>query len=263
MSDTVRYEVDGSVAAVTIDRPDAHNALDGVTKVALREAVEAAASDDSVRAVLLTGTGRAFCTGQDLKEHSSLLDESTGDDLWRTLEEHYEPIARALLTMPKPVVAAVNGVAAGAGASFAFACDLRVAAESARFATSFAAAGLAPDSGMSWTLQRLVGAGRAKELLMRGRAVDAAEALRIGLVTEVVPDDAVLTRAAAVARELAEGPTRSFAAVKDAVLRAGSSGLEDALATEGRWQRTLGATEDHRAAVDGFLRKERPLFRGR
>jgi 2-(1,2-epoxy-1,2-dihydrophenyl)acetyl-CoA isomerase len=264
MADTVHYRLDRGLATITVDRPEAHNSLNTVTKVALRDAVSEAAGDEKVRAVLLTGTGRTFCTGQDLKEHAELLRRGERDPLDATLSEHYEPIARSLVGMPKPVVAAVNGVAAGAGAAFAFACDLRIAGESARFTTAFTQVGLGPDSGLSWTLQRLVGAGRAAELLMLPVALGAAEAERIGLVNRVLPDAELAAGAEAVARELAEGPTRSYAAVKEALALAAVSGFRESLEVEARLQRELGRTEDHRVAVEAFLgKKGRPEFRGR
>ena len=177
-----------AVATITLDRPDAMNSLTAEVKAALLAALRRAREPTSgVRAVLLTGSGRAFCAGQDLREHAANLEAGRG--LADTVREHYNPIVELITTMAKPVVAAVNGVAAGAGASLAFACDLRVASEKAKFAMAFAGIGLAPDSGASWTLQRLVGLGRASELMLLGEPVDAARALELGLVTRVVPAD--------------------------------------------------------------------------
>src|SRR5690606_24456899 len=216
-----------AVATITLTRPDALNALDTATKEALRNAVQQAAGDAQVRCVLLTGEGRAFCVGQDLNEHARQLDSGVSID--DTVTRHYNPITQALLTMPKPVVAAVNGVAAGAGAGFALAADLRVVGESAGFNLAFAGVGLGPDSGISWTLPRLGGSAKAIELLMRPRTVDAATALELGLATRVVPDDQVLTEATALAAELARGPTMAYAAIRQAVHYAASHEIPDSL----------------------------------
>lgn len=258
----VLYIIDAGVATIMLNRPAAMNSLDTATKVALRDDVRRAGDDPSVRAVVLAGSGRAFCVGQDLKEHATAL--STGSSsLGETVTEHYNPIVSGLVTMPKPVVAAVNGVAAGAGASFAFACDFRIVAESAGFNLAFAAIGLSCDSGSSWTLPRLVGWARARELLMRPRMVDAQGALTLGLATEVVPDDDVLARAQSLARELADGPTLAYAAIRRALLFSATHELDEALAHEGELMNLTGGTEDHRAAVEAFLGKRQPEFNAR
>ncbi|WP_101788277.1 enoyl-CoA hydratase-related protein [Nonomuraea indica] len=257
----IRYDVTDAVAAITLDRPDAMNSLTAELKSALLDALRRAAGDPAVRAVLLTGSGRAFCAGQDLREHADNLEAGRG--LADTVRLHYNPIVELITTMPKPVVAAVNGVAAGAGASLAFACDLRVASEKARFALAFAGIGLAPDSGASWTLQRLVGPGRATELLLLGEPLDAARALELGVVTRVVPADDVLKTAQELATRLAQGPTLAYAATKRALAYAATHTLPDALALEAELQDQCAATADHRAATRAFLTKERPVFVGR
>jgi 2-(1,2-epoxy-1,2-dihydrophenyl)acetyl-CoA isomerase len=258
----VRYDVDEAVATITLDRPDAMNSLDTATKVALREHVQRAADDSAVRAVVLTGAGRAFCVGQDLKEHAEGL-ASGGADLGETVREHYSPIATTLATMPKPVVAAVNGIAAGAGAAFAFACDLRVVAATAGFNLAFAAIGLSCDSGSSWTLPRLVGWARARELLLLPRTVKADEALALGLATEVVPADAALGRATELARKFAAGPTQAYAAIREALAFSAIHTLAESVANEAELMGRTGATEDHRSAVTAFLAKQSPVFEGR
>lgn len=258
----VRYQTDDGVGVITLDRPEAMNSLDTATKVALRDAVLAAAADDGVRAVVLTGSGRAFCVGQDLKEHAQAL--AAGDSgLATTVREHYNPTVRALLTMPKPVVAAVNGVAAGAGASYAFACDLRVVADTAGFNLAFAAIGLSSDTGSSWTLPRLVGWAKARELLLRPRTVGADEALALGLATEVVPAADVLPRAMDLAHDLAHGPTAAYAALRQALEFSATHGLDESLDHEADLMQRTGATEDHRAAVEAFLAKQPVVFHGR
>ena len=250
------------VATVTLSRPEAMNSLDVRTKEALLESLRDAAADDEVRCVVLTGTGRAFCVGQDLKEHVRLLGEDP-EQLWTTVARHYNPVVELIATMDKPVVAAVNGVAAGAGASFAFAADLRYVAESAGFNLAFTGIGLSCDSGTSWSLPRLVGPGRAKELLYFPRTVPAREALELGLATEVVPDDQLADRVREVARTLAAGPTRAYGAVRRAITFSSAHGLTDSLDFEDQMMTRTGLSADHRAAVDAFLAKERPTFSGR
>lgn len=261
MADTVLYDLTEGLATVTLNRADAMNALDTETKIALRDALQQAAGDSAVRAVLLTGTGRAFCVGQDLKEHIKALQGSGGSAL-NTVEEHYNPITLALASMPKPVVAGVNGVAAGAGAGFAFAADYRVIADTAAFNTSFAGVALSTDSGMAWTLPRLVGPARATELLLFPRTVKAPEALELGLAHRVVPAGELAAEAEAVARRLAEGPTLAFAAMKEAMAFGASHSLADTLAKESELQLRAGASRDHGIAVASFVAKERPEFTG-
>ncbi len=261
MSDPVRYDVDGAVAIITFDRPEAMNAVDLATKLALPEILKKAAQDPAVRAVVLAGTGRAFCVGQDLREHAELL--AAGDPApLNTVTEHFNPIVRLLWGMPKPVVAAVNGAAAGAGAALAFACDFRVAADTAKFSMAFTSIGLVPDSGASWTLPRLVGYPRAMQMMLSPAPVTAAEALAWGLVTSVVPASEVLATALGLATMLANGPTTAYALTKR-LLQAGlSSDLGTALEQEGELQSRAGRTSDHANAVRSFLAKEQPVFEG-
>ncbi|WP_188192763.1 enoyl-CoA hydratase-related protein [Nonomuraea sp. SYSU D8015] len=254
----IRYDVADAVATITLDRPDAMNSLTAELKGALLDVLSRAAGDPSIRAVLLTGSGRAFCAGQDLREHADNL--AAGRGLADTVREHYNPIVELITTMAKPVVAAVNGVAAGAGASLAFACDLRVAADDAKFALAFAGIGLAPDSGASWTLQRLVGLGRAAEIMLLGEPLDAARALELGVVTRVVPAADLLKTAQELAVRLAQGPTLAYAATKWALAYAATHALPDALAMEADLQDKCAATKDHHNATRAFLAKERPTF---
>ncbi|UED84340.1 enoyl-CoA hydratase/isomerase family protein [Streptomyces profundus] len=260
MTETVLYEVTESLATVTLNRPEAMNALNHETKEALRDRLAEAAADSRVRAVLLAANGRAFCVGQDLREHAAAL-EGDGDPL-ATVRAHYSPIARTLSEMRKPVVAAVNGVAAGAGFGFALAADYRVVARGASFHTAFAGIGLAADSGLSWTLPRTVGRARAAELLLFPRAVEAAEAEQLGLAQRVVPDEELAASARAVAVELSRGPTLAYAALRDALDFATEHGLAASLEKEAELQSALGATRDHRGAVAAFLAKRRPDFDG-
>lgn len=261
-SDTVSYRLVDGVATVTLNRPDAMNALDTELKTALRDMLHAVATDDAVRAVILTGSGRAFCVGQDLGEHARNLAGDI-DAVWRTVPEHYAPIAVALATMPKPVVAAVNGVAAGAGAAFALACDLRIVADNAGFNMAFSAIGLSADSASSWTLPRLVGLAKAKELLLLPSTITAAQALELGLATEVVPPAAVAERARELAVRLASGPTAAYGAIRRSLAFAAGHSLDESVDFERQMMELTGGTEDHRNAVNSFLAKEKPTFTGR
>jgi len=259
----VRYDVTEGVATITLNRPDAMNSLDIATKEVLRDATTEAAEDDTVRCVVLTGTGRAFCVGQDLKEHVQLLESGSSDELFTTVEKHYNPTVTALATMPKPVIAAVNGVAAGAGASLAFACDLRVLAESAGFNLAFPGVALSCDTGASWTLPRLVGRAKAIELLYFPSTIPAAKALELGLATSVVPDQQLAEEVTSLAAKLAAGPTLSYASMRQAVNFSSTHGFADSVAYEAEKMNFTGASEDHRNAVAAFVAKEKPTFQGR
>lgn len=254
------YAVDAGVATITFNRPHALNAADAALKEAFLAALQHAASDEAVRAVTLTGAGRAFCVGQDLRELAPLYDAPEAD--LSDVVAGFNGCALALAALPKPTVAVINGPAAGAGASFAFACDFRLMAETATISLAFAAIGLVPDSGASWTLPRLVGYARALELLTFPRAVPAAEALSIGLVTAVFPAASLQAEAAAYAAKLACGPTRGYALTKEALICAQESTYAEALKLEARLQVDAGRTHDHRTAVAAFLRKEKPAFEG-
>lgn len=249
------------VRTLTLNRPEAFNSLTVELKELLLAALNDAAAATDVRAVVLTGAGKAFCAGQDLKEHVAAL---RADDPapFRTVAEHYNPIVRALTGMPKPVIAAVNGMAAGAGASFAYACDLRVAGESTKFLMAFATIGLTADSGASWTLPRLIGYGRAMEMMLLAKPVTAERALELGMVTSVVPDADVLSTAVELASRMAAGPTTGYGKIKEALLTGAGADLETALQCEGAGQTILGATTDHREAVDAFVEKRTPTFKG-
>lgn len=261
-SDVLTYEQHDGVATLTLNRPQAMNALDVALKEALRDRLASVAGDPAVRAVVLTGAGRAFCVGQDLAEHAANLDRNPSA-VWETVPEHYTPIARTLATMPKPVVAALNGVTAGAGAAFAFACDFRIAAEPVKLTMAFSAVGLSADSGSSWTLPRLVGVAKAKELLLLSPTLTATEARELGLVTEVVAPDQLQQRAQELARRLAAGPTVAYGAIRRAVAGSAGCDLDEALAFEHRMMDLTGSTDDHRNAVRAFLAKEKPVFEGR
>lgn len=266
-SDTVRWDLTEAVGTILLNRPRAHNALTAEMKTALLAALRQAAASPEVRAVLITGAGPAFCAGQDLREHAELLAAQTGaaptGAAMDTVREHYNPIVLAIRSMPKPVIAAVNGVAAGAGASLALACDLRIAARGASFLMAFARVGLAADTGASWTLQRLVGAGRAAELLLLAEPLAAARALELGLVSQVVDDADLPAAASALATRLAIGPTAAYAGIKAELDYAAGHDLAAALEQEAEVQAALGRTADHLAATAAFAQKQRPTFQGR
>jgi 2-(1,2-epoxy-1,2-dihydrophenyl)acetyl-CoA isomerase len=262
MADTVHLERQGGVGVVTLSRPEGMNALTVEMKVALREALESVATDESVRAVVLTGTGRAFCVGQDLKEHVDLLQSGHPAPL-STVRDHYNPVVRLLATMPKPVVAAINGTAAGAGLGLAAACDFRIGTAGARYTTAFTGVALTADSGLSWTLPRLVGHGRAAALLLLAEPFTAEQALEMGLVNAVVDAEQVLPAALELAQRLAAGPTAAYACVKESLAFGSDHGLLETLDKEDELQTRAGRSADHRIAVEAFLAKEKPAFTGR
>ncbi|GAB3449285.1 enoyl-CoA hydratase-related protein [Streptomonospora sediminis] len=256
----VGYDLADGVATIRLNRPEAMNSLTVQTKKALLAAIERAKGDTHARAVLLTGSGKAFCAGQDLREHAENLNEGRG--LNSTVRDHYNPIILGLARMPKPVVAAVNGAAAGAGASLAFACDLRIAAERASFQMAFTKVGLGSDSGASWTLPRLIGHARAMEMLMLAEPVTAARALEIGLVSKVVPDGELESSARELAVRLANGPTVAYAALKAELTFGSGLDLVNALEMEASLQDQCVETRDHLNATLAFLEKEKPDFEG-
>lgn len=259
-AESVLYDRTGDVVTITLNRPEAMNALDGATREALSAALDAAREDDS-RAVLLAGAGKGFCAGQDLHEHGESLRAGAG--LGNAVREHYNPLIRELTEMPKPVVAAVNGVAAGAGASLALACDFRVLADSASFLMAFANLGLSADSGASWLLPRVVGRARATELLMLAEPVDARRALELGLATSVAPQAELGHVAGDLASRLAAGPTVAYHTIRSSLDYAQAHELDETLELEAELQATCADTADHRNAVEAFLNKQRPTFEGR
>ncbi len=259
----VLLDLTDGVATITLNRPDAMNSLDIATKELLLEIVTQVAADPAARCVVLTGTGRAFCTGQDLKEHIQLLHNGGSDQLFTTVDQHYNPIVTALAGMEKPVIAAINGVAAGAGASLAFACDLRVVADTAGFNLAFANVALSCDTGASYHLPLLVGRAKAMELLYFPRTVKADESLELGLANQVVPADDLAAVVGEMAARLAAGPTVALGAIRRSVSYAAGVTLTEALELESAMMTKTGATADHQAAVAAFVAKEKPVFEGR
>lgn len=257
-----RDETDPAVAVLTLNRPDRYNAMTVELKEALLPAITDVADDGSVRAVVLTGAGKAFCVGQDLGEHAANL-EKDAPTAFDTVTEHYNPIVTALSQAPKPVIAAINGPCVGAGLGFALAADLRIAAAGLKFATAFTGIGLTADSGLSASLAHAVGVARATELLLLGEQFSAEDAKNWGLVRDVVPAEDVLTTALELARRLASGPTAAYAEVKAAVHFGAINDLPAVLAHEGAAQTRLATTRDHQQAVADFLAKKKPTFEGR
>lgn len=258
MTEGPRVDIDGPVATLTLDRPEALNALTVPVKVALREALERIAADRAVRAVILTGAGRAFCAGQDLAER----DQPDAAPLDEELRERYNPIIRAIRSMDQPVIAAINGVAAGAGASLALACDLRIASVHGRFMLAFGRIGLVPDSGATWFLPRLLGHARASELALIGDPIDADDALRLGLVSRVVPADQLISAARDMADVIAAGAPQAMALAKRALQRAWTIDLDEALEDEAELQGVAGASGDHAEGLAAFREKRPPRFTG-
>ena len=251
---------DGAVRTLTLNRPAALNAFDAPLHAALRDALDAAAAERSVRALVLTGAGRGFCSGQDLAD-PTLGDPAGGAfDLQRVVAERYAPLVERLRTLPLPVVAAVNGVAAGAGASIALACDVVVAARSASFVQAFSRIGLVPDAGASWRLPRLVGRARALGMALFGDKLPADEAERIGLVWRCVDDAELIATAHALATRLAQMPTRALVATRQAFDHAQQLDLTAALAEEARLQGDFGRSADFREGVAAFAEKRPPRF---
>jgi 2-(1,2-epoxy-1,2-dihydrophenyl)acetyl-CoA isomerase len=253
----VTSAVEGSVGVVTMRAP----ALSRLAKEQLLTGLRQLSGDEAVRAVVLTGSGKVFCAGQDLGEHAAAL-EADPASAFDTLADHYHPVVLALMAMPKPVVAAINGTCAGAGISLALACDIRVCSETAKFATAFTGIGLAPDSGLSATLTRAVGTARASELVLLAEPFSARQALEWGLVGRLAGPGSVLGEAMELASRLAAGPTLAYAEAKQAIWAAALPALPDVLAAEHAAQARLGQTADHKGAVAAFLAKRRPEFGG-
>jgi len=254
----LRLEVAERVATITLDRPETLNALTVRLKEELLGAFRSVARDDAVRAVILTGAGRAFCAGQDLRERL----EPEAAPLAVELRERYNPMILAMRRLEKPILGAINGVAAGAGASLAFACDLRIAAEEASFVLGFGRIGLVPDSGATWLLPRLVGAARAAELAMISEPLSATDAARYGLVLRVVPGDALQDEARKLAVRLADASPRAIALTKRALERTWAASLDEQLEYEAYLQGIAGSTTDHAEGISAFLEKRSPRFTG-
>ena len=256
MADEVLTSRDGAVLTITFNRPEVYNAFNRELHAALHDALERA-TDAAVRCVVVTGAGKGFCAGQDLKEFGAV-----SSSVSEALETTYHPNVRLVRSLQKPVIAAVNGPAAGAGLSFACACDLRVAAESATFVPGFVGIGLVPDAGGTWFLHRLLGFARAFEWMSSNRRLSAAEALDWGLVSEAIPDEAFASRVGELAAEWAARPTQAVGRTKRLFEHAYTAGLEQQLALEAELQQASVGTADFAEGVDAFLEKREPRFTG-
>ncbi len=259
----LRIDKRAAVTSITLNRPERLNALSLPLLEQLHQALREAAVDESCRCVLLTGAGRAFSSGADLQDLVGALKPGERPDLGAALESHYHPVIRALRELQKPVVAAVNGTAAGAGLNIALACDLVMAARSARLIQSFVNIGLVPDAGGSWIIPRLIGRARAARWLMSGEALGADQACDWGLIAEVVDDSDLHAAAATRAEALARQPTLALAAIKTLIDASSENDLQAQLALEASTQTRVGYSEDALEGVTAFVQKRPPRFQGR
>lgn len=257
---TILLQRDGAVARLTLNRPERLNALTLGMLGELSAALTDLDGDDTIRAIILTGTGRGFCAGQDLTDHEAMDDTRA---VRAVVERHYNPVIRQIRALPQPVVAAVNGVAAGAGCSLALACDIVVATESAKFTNAFVNIGLIPDCGGSYFLPRLVGQARALGLTLLGEPLEARIAADWGMIWKAVPDADFASAVDALARRLAEMPTAAIGLIKHAINVSGHHSLEQQLAVEAELQAAAAETEDYQEGRAAFLEKRKPRFFGR
>jgi len=258
----VLVSLDAGVLTITLNRPEKLNAFVPDMHLELRAALERAKDEAGIRALLLTGAGRGFCAGQDLSERN-VAPGAAPIDLSVSLGSNYNPLVRRLRELPKPVLCAVNGVAAGAGANIALACDVVIAARSASFVQSFARIGLVPDSGGTYFLPRMVGAARAMGLALFGGKLSAEDAERWGLIWRVVEDAQLMLEINKMAKELAEGPTKGYGLIKKALHASPGNSLDAQLDLERDLQRDAGLSEDYREGVAAFMQKRKPAFKGK
>lgn len=256
---SILFHIEEGIAYLTLNRPDKLNSFNREMALLLQSKLDECASLHEVRAVYLTGTGKGFCAGQDLAE----VVDPNGPGMQRILSEHYNPIITRLRNMPKPVIAAVNGVAAGAGANIALACDIVLATKSASFIQAFSKIGLIPDSGGTYTLPRLIGFQKASALMMLGDKVTAEEAEKLGMVYKIYEDEDFMASSKKIAATIAQMPTKALAYIKHALNHSASNNLEEQLALEDDYQQKAAATEDFKEGVQAFLEKRNPLFKGK
>lgn len=254
----IRFDIQGSIAKITLNRPDVLNSFNKQMALELQNALDDCKDSTHIRAIYLTGEGRAFCAGQDLSEAI----DPDGPSMKSIVEDHYNPIIKKIREIEKPVICAVNGVAAGAGANIALACDIVLAAASASFIQAFSKIGLIPDSGGTFFLSRLVGLQRATAMMMLGEKVKAEQALQFGMIYKVCEDVKLQEEAMAVTKMLADMPTRGLGLTKRALNASFNNSLDEQLKLEGELQAEAGRTHDYREGVNAFLEKRQPVFRG-
>jgi 2-(1,2-epoxy-1,2-dihydrophenyl)acetyl-CoA isomerase len=259
--ETIQFTIDAGIATLTLNRPERLNSFTQAMHREVRAALDQVQADKSVRVLLLTGAGRGFCAGQDLNDRA-VEPGAPGVDLGESVEKYYAPLVTTLRTLPLPVICAVNGVAAGAGANLALACDIVLAAQSASFIEAFCKLGLIPDTGGTWALPRLIGPARAMGLALLGDKLPAEKAEQWGLIWRCVPDAELMPEALALARHFATAPTRGLAYTKKAMLASSTNTLEQQLALEGQMMRELGYSHDYREGVSAFIEKRQPNFKG-
>jgi len=259
--ETIQFTIDQGIAVLTLNRPDRLNSFTQAMHREVRDALDRLQADQSVRVLLLTGAGRGFCAGQDLNDRA-VEPGGAGVDLGESVEKYYAPLVLTLRTLPMPVICAVNGVAAGAGANLALACDIVLAAKSASFIEAFSKLGLIPDTGGTWALPRLVGPARAMGLALLGERLPAEKAEQWGLIWRCVPDEALMLEAMAMAEHFAAAPTKGLAYTKKALLASSTNTLEQQLALEASMMRELGYSHDYREGVSAFIEKRQPAFKG-
>lgn len=258
-SETIKKEVIGAVGKITLHRPKVFNSFNQEMSKACQQALDDFAGDDNIRAIYLTGEGKAFCAGQDLSEAI----DPEGMDIKRIVDEHYNPLIKRLRTIEKPIVAAVNGVAAGAGANVALACDIVVAKKSAVFVQAFSSISLIPDSGGTYTLPRLIGWQKASALMMLADKVDGPEAERLGMIYKWFEDESFDEESWKIAVKLSQLPTQGLGLTKRLLNLSVTNGLDEQLEVEGETQVIAASTEDFQEGVNAFLEKRKPVFKGK
>jgi 2-(1,2-epoxy-1,2-dihydrophenyl)acetyl-CoA isomerase len=260
--ETIEFEITDGVAVLTLNRPDRMNSFNTEMHAEVRDALKQVKQDSSVRCLLITGNGRGFCAGQDLSDRN-VDPNAEMPNLGESIEKNYNPLIRTLQGLGMPVICAVNGVAAGAGANIAFACDIVLAARSASFIQAFCKIGLVPDSGGTWTLPRLVGHARAMALSMLGDKISAEQAQSWGMIWQVVDDERLKDEALSLAKRLATQPTKGLALIKRAIQSSWSNSFDEQLDLERDLQTLAGRTEDYREGVKAFMEKRPPEFKGK
>ncbi|SIQ26005.1 2-(1,2-epoxy-1,2-dihydrophenyl)acetyl-CoA isomerase PaaG [Marinobacterium stanieri] len=260
--ETIEFEITDGVAVLTLNRPDRMNSFNTEMHAEVRDAIKQAKKSEEVRCLLITGNGRGFCAGQDLSDRN-VDPNAEMPNLGESIEKNYNPLIRSLQALEMPVICAVNGVAAGAGANIAFACDIVLAARSASFIQAFCKIGLVPDSGGTWTLPRLVGHARAMALSMLGDKISAEQAMAWGMIWKCIDDEALKDEALAMAKQLATQPTKGLALIKRAIQSSWDNSFDEQLDLERDLQTLAGRTEDYREGVSAFMNKRQPTFKGK